>query len=131
MTKMLCTYKGDGLTTLIHDGNKEAVQTDLPVDNGGKGRHFAPTDLFASSLAACALTIMGKMADNNGQSIDGVRAEVEKEMGTDPRRVAKITITITFPDTISEADRKKYLHAIDACPVHKSLHPDVVVDVRG
>jgi uncharacterized OsmC-like protein len=130
MTKMICTYNGDGLTTLLHGDNKAEIYTDLPADNGGKARYFSPTDLFATSLAACALTIMGKMAENHGQSLEGVRAEVEKEMAENPRRIAKITLALTFPDSVSEADRKKYLHAIQACPVHNSLGKDVIVDVR-
>ena len=128
MTKISCTYIGDGQTLLKHGDNQVEILTDLPADNGGKARHFSPTDIFASSLAACAVTIMGKMADNRGQSIEGTQVEVEKEMAADPRRVAKITLRFTFPDSIGEADREKYIASIKACPVHNSLgNVEVVV----
>lgn len=130
MTKISCTYTGDGQTLLKHGDNQVEIQTDLPTDNGGKGRYFSPTDLFASSLAACAVTIMGKMAESRGHSIDGTQVEVEKEMGTNPRRVAKITLKFTFPDSLDQTDREKYIASIKACPVHNSLG-DVEVEVTS
>ncbi|MCL2120439.1 MAG: OsmC family protein, partial [Planctomycetaceae bacterium] len=73
MTVISCTYNGDSQTTLQHSDNQAEIRTDLPPDNGGKGREFSPTDLFASSLGACAMTIMGYMAESQGQSITGTR----------------------------------------------------------
>ena len=131
MTKIVCTYHGDGQTTLKHGDNGEEIRTDLPVDNGGQGRHFSPTDLFASSLAACALTIAGGMAASQGKSLDGTRVEVEKVMAAQPRRVAKIVLKFIFPDTVISEDRKKFLGVLKVCPVHNSLGQDVVVEVTS
>ena len=130
MTKISCTYTGDGQTLLKHGDNQAEILTDLPPDNGGKGRYFSPTDLFASSLAACSVTIMAKMAESRGQNIDGTQVEVEKEMAANPRRVAKITLKFTFPDSVEKADREKYIASIKACPVHNSLG-DVEVDITS
>lgn len=127
--EMTCDYLGDGQTTLTHGGSGVVIDTDLPADNGGKGRQFSPTDLFASSLAACAVTIMGKMAEARGQSLAGTRVSVTKTMASEPRRVASITLTFAFPASVSEEDRKKYLASIHTCPVHNSLGPDVNVHV--
>ena len=131
MTSIHCTYHGDGQTSLKHSGNNAEIWTDLPSDNGGKERHFSPTDLFASSLAACSLTIMGKMAESRGKSIIGTTVDVEKQMAADPRRVAKIVVNFTFPDTVEPEERKKYVASFNACPVHNSLGKDVEVQMTS
>ena len=131
MTLISCTYHGDGQTTLQHSGNQVEICTDLPTDNGGKGHDFSPTDLFASSLGACAVTIMGKMAESQGKTIAGTRIEIEKEMGSNPRHVAKIVLRFEFPESVKADDRKKYIASIKACPVHNSLGDHVEVEVKS
>lgn len=131
MTSVLCTYLGDGQTSLKHAGNNEEILTDLPLDNGGKGRKFSPTDLFASSLAACAVTIMGKMAEIRSLSIAGTTVEIEKVMGSEPRHVAKIILRFNFPENVEIEERKKLLASIKTCPVHNSLGDDVEVDITS
>jgi uncharacterized OsmC-like protein len=131
MTLISCTYLGDGQTTLQHSDSQVEIRTDLPVDNGGQGRDFSPTDLFASSLGACAATIMGKMAESQGKSITGTHIAIEKEMGANPRHVAKIILRFAFPESVDAKDRAKYLASIKACPVHNSLGDNVVVEVHS
>ena len=131
MTLITCTYNGDGQTILQHSDNQVEIRTDLPPDNGGQGRDFSPTDLFASSLGACAVTIMGKMAENQGKSIAGTRITIEKEMGANPRHIAKITLRFEFPESVEASDRKKYIASIKACPVHNSLGEHVGVEVHS
>jgi uncharacterized OsmC-like protein len=125
MTKILCTYTGDGQTTLKHLTSGAQIITDLPADNGGKGRCFSPTDLFTASLAACFLTIMGKMAESKGQDLSSSSVEAEKVMYADPRRVGKIILKVTFPAHIEDKDKQKYLAALRACPVHNSLSNNI------
>ena len=127
MTKILCTYTGDGQTTLKHLTSGAEITTDLPLDNGGKGRCFSPTDLFASSLAACFLTIMGKMAQSKGQDLTSATVEAEKVMYADPRRVGKIMLKVTFPAHIEDKDKQKYIAALRACPVHNSISMDLEI----
>ena len=78
MTAITCTYTGDGETELVHGPTGSTIQTDLPPDNGGKGRRFSPTDLLASAFASCVLTIMGKMAAARNENFAGARVEIEK-----------------------------------------------------
>jgi len=131
MTLISCVYNGDGRTILRHSGNQVEIRTDLPPDNGGKGRDFSPTDLFASSLGACAVTIMGKMAESQGKSIAGTRVTIEKEMGANPRHVAKITLRFEFPESVDADDRQKYIASIKVCPVHNSLGGNVEVETHS
>jgi uncharacterized OsmC-like protein len=127
MTSFLCTYKGDGQTTLKNSDNAAVVLTDLPIDNGGKGRSFSPTDFFASSLGACAVTIMGKYAESQGQSIIGTTVEITKTMGVEPRRIVEISVKFTFPDVVPAEDRKTYLGYLKTCPVYNSLNSNIKV----
>ncbi|MDR1291426.1 MAG: OsmC family protein [Planctomycetaceae bacterium] len=131
MTTFLCTYKGDGQTTLKHSDNVAEVITDLPVDNGGKGRGFSPTDFFASSLGACAITIMGKYAESEGKSIVGTTVEITKTMGVEPRRITEISVKFTFPETVPANDRPTYLAYLETCPVKNSLNRDIKINVTS
>ncbi|MDR0952723.1 MAG: OsmC family protein [Elusimicrobiota bacterium] len=128
MSKLYCTYQGDGQTELVHGLSGAKITTDLPPDNGGKGRFFSPTDLFASSLAACAITIMGKMAEARGKSLTGTTVEIDKVMASDPRRVAKIILKITFAPQVAAEDKPKYMASVHSCPVHNSLSKDIEVE---
>lgn len=121
------TYLGDLRTTATHLASNNQIVTDAPVDNHGKGEAFSPTDLLATSLANCALTVMGIGARERGIDMDGAQAAITKHMAANPRRVSKIEMTITFPEGKSYDDKEKQiLEQIGYnCPVAKSLHPDL------
>lgn len=127
MTKMLTIYKGNLRNEVTHLQSGTKIITDAPLDNHGKGESFSPTDLFASSLGCCMLTIMGISAESYGFSIDGATIETEKIMGTDPRRVVELKLNITMPQGVKYTDQQKRLidSAIRTCPVANSLHPDI------
>jgi len=129
MTKMITTYLGDGKTEILHTPTGAVINTDLPPDNGGKGRAFSATDLFAASLSACILTIMSQMAEKRGDKLDGIKLEIEKIMAQNPRRVGKLVLKITFPPNVEKAKRDLYLTAVKACPVHNSISKEIEVDV--
>lgn len=130
MTAITCTYTGDGETELVHCPTGSTIQTDLPPDNGGKGRRFSPTDLLASAFAACVLTIMGKMAAARKEDFKGARVEIEKIMAQNPRRVGEFVLNITFPAHFTPEQKKFYQTAVNACPVHQTLREDVKVTVH-
>ena len=127
-TTITCNYIGDGQTELTHGPTNSKILTDLPPDNGGKGRLFSPTDLLGASLSSCILTIMGKSAEKYKHDFSGASIEIEKIMNESPRRVGKFIMKITFPKQIPIEYRDRYLAAIKACPVHMSLHPDIKVE---
>ena len=121
------TYLGELRTEAIHLQSNTIIFTDAPKDNHGKGEMFSPTDLTATSLASCMVSIMGIVAMKEGITpIDGTTAEVTKIMYADPRRIGEIHIQIAFPkNNYTEKERKVYENAALTCPVAKSLHPDV------
>ena len=126
-------YTGQLHTDATHGPSKAKVSTDAPVDNGGKGESFSPTDLVATALGTCMLTIIGLVAERNKIAVKGTTVHVTKEMSADaPRRIAKLTVVITFPKglNLTDADKSKFAHAAKTCPVHHSLHPDIQVPVE-
>jgi putative redox protein len=120
-------YKGDMRCSAIHLQSKNEIVTDAPTDNNGKGQAFSPTDLLATSLANCMLTVMGIAARTHAINIDGASAEVTKVMYLEPRRVGEIHVILQFPmSQIYDAKQKQILeHTALTCPVGKSLHPDL------
>ena len=125
-------YKGDLRTTCTHLKSGSHFETDAPVDNNGKGERFSPTDLLATSLAACMITVMGIKARTMGFDLNDVKIEVLKIMKADPRRVSGIDLTFHFPDTlkdIEETTKTILKNTGYTCPVMKSIHPDMEVKV--
>jgi len=114
-------YRGELRTEATHLKSGNKIVTDAPLDNEGKGEAFSPTDLVATALASCMITIMGIVARRDGIDMEGTTAEVEKIMATDPRRIGEIRIKITFPNPIDEKDQKKLERAAHTCPVSGSL----------
>ena len=102
------------------------MNTDAPKDNRGKGESFSPSDMVASSLGACMMTIMGIFAQRHGIDLTGTEVEVLKEMVQEPvRRIGKISVTFRMAKGIEANHRAALERAALNCPVHKSLHPDI------
>ena len=118
-------YKGDLRTEAVHLSSGNAIVTDAPVDNQGKGEAFSPTDLVATALASCMLTIMGIVAKRDGIDIEGATAEVEKIMSQSPRRIGEIRIRLIFNNPLDNMEREKLERAARTCPVSGSLHDEV------
>lgn len=131
--KIDVTYEGDLHCRAVHGPSGQTLRTDAPLDNGGNGETFSPTDLLATALGACLATVMGLLARRLGVDITGMQVSVVKEMTADPvRRVGRLGATITFPVgcTLTLADRARFEHTASTCPVKQSLHPDTIVDLR-
>ncbi len=118
-------YLGDLRTEAIHLKSGEKIITDPPIDNQGKGEAFSPTDLLATSLGNCMLTIMGIAARTHGIDITGTTCSINKIMAAEPRRVSEIEAIINLPKNYEDKEKKILEHAALTCPVYYSLHPDL------
>jgi len=119
-------YQGDLHCKAVHGPSGTELNTDAPKDNQGRGESFSPTDLVATALGTCMLTVMGILARTLNLGIGGTTATVEKEMTTTaPRRIKSLKVKIHVPHSLSPEDKQKLERAAHTCPVHKSLHPDV------
>lgn len=127
MPTVIATYTGDLRVECTHVASGTRIITDAPVDNQGKGEAFSPTDLCATAVASCAMTIMGIYGKSHNVNVDGTRIEITKTMSASPRRIAEIEVIFHMPDN-DYTDKEKLLleKAAHTCPVHLSLHPDVV-----
>ncbi len=115
-------YNGDLRTTCTHLKSGTQIVTDAPPDNQGKGEAFSPTDLVATALASCMMTIMGIAARDRGIDLKGAKASVNKIMAANPRRIAKVEIHFTMPaGNYSQEERNLLEKAALSCPVCKSL----------
>ena len=130
MTKMSVQYTSNLRCEVIHTQSNTQIETDAPLDNKGKGERFSPTDLLCTSLATCILTTMAIAAQERSWRFEGVTAEIEKIMSTTPRRIGEIKIHFTFPDLgYDDLMKEKIQRYAHACPVGRSLHPEVVQTV--
>ena len=124
-------YKGDLRVELTHGPSESIIETDAPIDNQGKGARFSPTDLVATALGSCMLTIMGIVARRDNIDLNGVTFRAEKHMTTDaPRRIAKIIIEFNMTKNLTEDQKKKLEKAAHTCPVHYSLLPEIEKDIK-
>ena len=130
MVKIDIEYKGGLHTEALHTPSGIKLQTDAPLDNGGKGESFSPTDLLAAALGTCMVTIMGIYAERHGFDIKGTKVSVTKEMAAQPiRRIGKLGVTIEIPLPPNHTQRPALENAALSCPVHKSLNPEVEIPV--
>lgn len=125
-------YQGNLRTELTHLKSKNIVETDAPIDNHGKGERFSPTDLVATALASCMLTTMGIVSETHKINIVGSTCEIEKIMAANPRRIAAINVKMLVKGSPSYTDKEKQILERTAlnCPVFKSLHPDILIDLK-
>lgn len=119
-------YQGSLRTESTHLQSGITILTDAPIDNNGKGEAFSPTDLLATSLGCCMITIMGIAAERHALKIEGTTIEISKIMVSDPRRVGEIIVAFTMPkNNYSDKDRTLLEHAAHTCPVAKSLSSEI------
>lgn len=130
MVQIDITYEGSLRTRATHGPSGTTLVTDAPVDNHGRGESFSPTDLVATALGSCMLTIMGIVAERDGIDLTGARVRVTKGMVAQPtRRIGRLQVEIDVPVDPGDVGRTKLERAALTCPVHKSLLGDVEIPV--
>lgn len=125
-------YKGSLRTEATHLQSSTIIETDAPTDNQGKGERFSPTDLLATSLGNCMMTIMGIKARDMNLDLTDTTIDITKIMKAEPRRVGGINVAFHFPEHLQTDDKQKKIleNAALTCPVAKSIHPDIELDVK-
>ncbi|MEB3260466.1 MAG: OsmC family protein [Cyanobacteriota bacterium] len=122
MTTMFCVYGGELRCTARHDASASLLETDAPIDNQGKGERFSPTDLVATALATCVLTVMGIIAQRHGWSLEGTTARVEKTMTSGGvRKIALLELWLELPADLPADAAERLRVAGEGCPVKRSL----------
>jgi len=119
------TYLGNLRTESVHIPTNEKIVTDAPTDNNGKGEAFSPTDLVASSLSSCILTVIGIVSKKINYDPTNTKSSVKKIMGDKPRRIVEIEVKIKFSQSTDSKTKSIIEKTALNCPVAKSLHPDI------
>jgi len=125
-------YKGALHTECKHLQSGSIIETNAPTDNHGKGEYFSPTDLIATALGACIITTMSIKAADWVINLAGTKLEISKIMNPEPRRIGEIQVDIYFPKNLDADEKQKKIleNTARTCPVAKSLHPDLVQNIR-
>lgn len=130
MEKIKAVYTGDFQVECVHGENGAKLITYAPKEVGGNGKGFSPTDLLITALGSCMLTLLGMTAQKLGVEVKGSTVEMEKEMTSIPtRRLGKAVLRIRCPHSFSQQIREKLEKAVIECPVHRSLHPEIKIEI--
>ena len=131
MTVIESVYQGELRCKASHGPSGTELETDAPTDNQGKGERFSPTDLVATSLSTCMLTIMGIVAERHGWDLKGCEARVEKTMTSEaPRRIAQLTVWVSLPAHLNAQQRALLQRAAEQCPVKLSLEGAITMELH-
>ena len=130
MVRIESVYDGNLRCSATHIPSGQTLVTDAPVDNMGKGQSFSPTDLLATSMLNCMMTIIAIAADSRELNVSGMSGSVEKYMASGPRRVSKLEVEISLPSELNSEDRTWLIRRGLACPVHKSVSEEMEVEVK-
>lgn len=118
-------YIGGKKVELVHEPSGSVIVTEAPRDNGGEGKSFSPTDLVAAALGSCIMTTIALVAERSGLNVVGMHMHAVKNMNTDPRRIGQLPVRVHLPQALQNHERQKLERAAFACPVHRSLSPEV------
>ena len=130
MVKIEIEHTGGLHSEAVHVQSGSRLQTDAPLDNGGKGETFSPTDLVATALGSCITTTMDLYGKRNGISIDGAKASVIKHMSSQPvRRISKLEVAVELPLPGNHPHRAALENAAQNCPVKKSLSAEMEIPI--
>ena len=130
MVRIESVYDGNLRCSATHIPSGQKLVTDAPVDNMGKGQSFSPTDLLATSMLNCMMTIIAIAADSRELDVSEMSGSVEKHMTSGPRKVSKLEVEISLPTELHSEDRAWLIKRGLACPVHKSVSEEMEVEVR-
>ena len=122
MSKITCSYLGDLKCEAKHLQSGNLITTDAPVDHCGKGENFSPTDLLATSLGSCLLTIMSIKARSNGWELKNIYLDIEKIMTkNEERKIEQLIIDIYIPKNLTNEKIDLIKNASKDCPVTRNL----------
>ena len=130
MTKILCRYEGDLHCEAEHSCSGVKLHTYAPLDYDGLGETFSPTDLLATALGTCILTVMGITAKRRGWNLGEVKADVEKIMTVEgPRRIEALEVNLTMTDGLTDDQLCLLRKVVNTCPVKRNLEPSININL--
>ena len=130
LTVIECSYTGQLHCEAKHVLSGTQLHTDAPTDHDGLGQSFSPTDLIATALGTCVLTIMGITAKRQGWELGEATAIVEKTMTSEaPRQIKNLKVLISLPSSTTDEQRRVLKRIVNDCPVKRNLDPSITIDL--
>ena len=131
MSKIKCSYLGNLKCEAEHLKSGNRIKTDAPLDHCGKGENFSPTDLLATSLGSCLLTIMAIKARSNGWELVNISLDIEKIMTKNKeRKIEQLIIDINIPEDLEKEKLVFIKNASKDCPVTRNLSKSLNIQIN-
>lgn len=118
---------------------RHVVRADEPVAAGGLDSGLSPYDLLCASLGACTAMTLRMYADLKSIPLERVSVELKHEKihaadcaecETREGRIDRIGRLITLEGNLDPEQRKRLLEIADKCPVHRTLHSEVLIQTQ-
>ncbi|MEE4376664.1 MAG: alpha/beta fold hydrolase [Candidatus Competibacteraceae bacterium] len=113
---------------------------DEPVSLGGKDSGPNPYDYLLAALGACTNMTLRMYAQHKGLPVQRISAELKHDKihakdcaycATKTGKIDRIERTITIEGDLNEEQRARLLEIADRCPVHRTLHSEVLIETRS
>ena len=118
-------------TEAKHSLSGSVIHTDAPKDHDGEGKDFAPTDLLASSLGSCVITIMAIEAKRRGWKLGNIKIDVYKTMTSEgPRKIKTLVLEIFMPSDLDSQKYKILQNIAEDCPVKLNLECSIDIKLK-
>lgn len=126
---------GVKLTQAIHAG-RHRLQADEPLAFGGLDAGPSPYDLLLAGLGACTSMTLRLYANQKQWPLEGIEVRLKHdkihaadcaECETREGRIDRIEREIRVTGPLDETQRQRLLEIANRCPVHRTLHSEVVI----